>query len=309
MKKTRYRASASCFEPDLKQTIEIRRENLCSHIEQLLKEQSPDLLILPETAIVPDFEKHPSFSSEQVDGPTVKMISKIASDFSTNICIPIIENDNGCLYNSAVYVNRYGDTAGKYRKTVPTSAETDCGIKPGGASQPPITIDNLRIGTAICFDCNFPDLIWNYIKSGIDLLVFPAYTYAGKPIQFWALSCGVPLICSSPWESVIYNRDGSVLAAAGAETSTVKFGFHPDWIACTLDYQSRIYHLDDNQLKLREIFSSCGSKIDVRLIVKDARMMITVISEDLEIEQLERKFGLVPIQQYLRQSRSCLSPK
>lgn len=301
------RVAASCFEPDVTKTIELRRQDLGVHITELLEEQRPDLLVLPETVNIPDFEKHSSCGSESIDGPTVKMVSKIASDFSANICIPIIENDNGCLYNSAVYVNRCGHIAGKYRKAVPTPGERDCGIKPGGFSQSPVIIDNLSVGTAICFDHNYPDLIWNYIRSGIDLLVFPAYTYAGRLMQFWSFSCGVPLVCAFPWESVIYDRDGSTLVAAGTETSTVKLGYHSDWIACSLNLQSRIYHLDFNQLKLKDLNKKYGRKIDIRLMVRDARMMITVTSDDIEIDKLEKDEGLVGLQKYLRESRTGLT--
>ena len=300
------RLAASCFEPDLTTTLDLRRHDLGIHIAQLLKDQSPDLLILPEMVAIPDFEKHPLCGSESIDGPTVKMISKIASDFSTNICIPIIENDNGCLYNSAVYVNRDGNIAGKYRKAVPTAGEMDCGIKPGGFSQSPVIIDDISLGTAICFDHNFPDLIWNYIKSGIDLLVFPSYTYAGHLMRFWAFSCGVPLVCAFPWESVIYDRDGTTLAVGGSETSTIRLGFHSHWIACSVNFQSRIYHLDGNQLKLKDLNKKYGRKIDIRLMVRDARMMITAMSDDIEIDQLEKDEGLVGLQKYLRESRNRL---
>ncbi|MHB9071492.1 MAG: carbon-nitrogen hydrolase family protein [Sedimentisphaerales bacterium] len=300
----KYRVAASCFEPDLTQTVDSRRQALGLHITELLKEQTPDLLVLPEVVIVPDSEKHASCGSESISGPTVKMVSQIASDFSVNICIPIIEVDDGILYNTAVYVNRGGKIAGKYRKIVPTTGEVKKGIRPGNVAQKPIDLDGIRIGTAICFDQNFPDLIWNYINSGVDLLVFPSYTYAGHLMQSWAFNCGVPLVCAFPWESVIYDRDGSILAKAGTETSTVRFDFHPRWIACSLNFQSRIYHLDENQNKLKDIMTRYGNKIDIRLMVWDARMMITVVSEEIDIDQIEKAFGLLPLQEYLRESRA-----
>ncbi|OHB58861.1 MAG: hypothetical protein A2Y12_00390 [Planctomycetes bacterium GWF2_42_9] len=305
MKFKRYRVAASCFEPDLNHTIDKRRELLRIHVIELLKEQSPDLLVLPETTIVPDFDKHNFCASESISGPTVQMASGISKDFSTNICVSIIENDNGRLYNSTIYVNRSGSVAGKYRKAVPTSAERNLGIRPGEALQQPIVLDGMRIGTAICFDCNYQDLLWNYISAGIDLMVFPSYTYGGKLMEFWAFSSGVPLICAFPWESIIYDRDGNILIQAGTRTSTVEFGFHPRWIACTLNLESRIYHLDGNQLILKELFARYGGKIDVKLMEHDGRMMITVVSEDIDIDQLEQEIHILPLQKYLRESRIC----
>ena len=161
MKTKKYRVAASCFEPDTSQVINRRRQALRFHVTELLEEQAPDLLILPETVIIPDFDAHDCCGAEPVDGPTVKMMSEIARNFSANICIPIIEADEGMLYNSAIYVDRRGNIVGKYRKHVPMDMEIKCGIRPGGAGQQPVFLDGLRAGTAICFDQNYPDLIWN----------------------------------------------------------------------------------------------------------------------------------------------------
>ena len=120
----------------------------------------------------------------------------------------------------------------------------------------------------------------------------------------WAFNCGVPMVCAFPWESAIYDRDGSILAKAGTMTDTVRFGHHSAWIACNINFQSRVYHLDRNQDRLKKIVARYGGKVDVRLMVRDARMMITIVSDDIEIDQLEQEVGLVPLQQYLRESRA-----
>ena len=300
----KYRAAASCFEPDTAHNIDQRRNALRAHITGLLEEQRADLLVLPETVIVQGLEGLHRCGAEPVDGPTVKMVSEIAAGFSANICVPIIEEDERALYNSAIYVDRRGGVAGKYRKRVPMNTEMERGIRPGEPAQQPVVLDGLRVGTAICFDENFPDLMWDWIASGVDLLAFPAYTYAGELMRNWALNCGVPLICAFPWESVIYDRDGSTLAQAGTHTDTVRFGYHHPWIACEVNFRSRIYHLDENQARLKEVAARYGAKVDIRLMVRDGRMMITAIAGDVELDELERDMGLVPLQEYLRASRA-----
>ena len=299
-----YRVAASCFAPDESHAIGQRREALRIQMTQLLEEQRPDLLVLPETVIAHGLDHQDRWGAEPVDGPTVAMVSGLATAFQTNICVPIVEDDAGVLYNSAIYIDRCGRVVGKYRKRIPTVGETERGVRPGGTDQQPVVLDGLRIGTAICFDENFPDLVWSWIASGIDLLTFPAYTYAGDLMRSWAINCGVPLICAFPWESVIYDRDGAILAIAGTETSTVRLGHHPLWIACNLNFRSRIYHLDENQAKLKEMAARYGGRVAVRLMVRDGRMMITVVSDDVEIDRLEREMDLVPLQEYLRDSRA-----
>jgi len=208
------------------------------------------------------------------------------------------------LYNTAVYVNRNGNVIGKYRKHTPTKRELALGIRAGTAAPDTLLVDGLRVGTAICMDENYPDIMWNYVAKGVDLLVFPSYTYGGALIGNWALTCGVPLVCAFPWEAVIYDRDGSTMAIGGSRTATVLFGHHPPWIARELDMQSRIYHLDQNQLKLSDMMGKYGRKIDYQLMVREARVRITVRSEELDIEQLEKEFGLVGWQQYISETRA-----
>ena len=150
----------------------------------------------------------------------------------------------------------------------------------------------------ICFDQNIPDQIWHWILAGIDLLVFPAYTFAGDLMRNWAINCGVPLICAFPWESVIYDRDGSTLARAGSLTSTVRLGYHVPWVACTLNLRRRSYMLNENQERLKELMERYGSKVDVRLMERDGRMMLTICADELDWDHIERELGLVPLQTF-----------
>ena len=298
-----FRVAASCFEPQASQSLAERRAALQEHVSQLLRAVRPDLLVLPEEVISIGIPAAHGRGAEPITGPTVAAMIEMAGAFKANICIPIIEDDGGAWHNTAVYVGRDGQIAGCYRKQVPTPGEIDDGIRPGGAGQPAMVIDGLRVGTSICFDHNFPDQIWHWISAGIDLLVFPAYTFAGDLMRNWAINCGVPLICAFPWESVIYERDGSTLAKAGSLTSTVGLGYHVPWIACTLNLKRRIYHLDENQKRLKELTDRYGSEVDVCLMERDGRMMLTICTDELDWDHIERDLGLVPLQTYLRNSR------
>ena len=298
-----YRVVASCFEPDIAQSIDERRDSLKAHLSALLEEQKPDLVVVPELAVIPDLHEQPNLGAEPVDGPTISMVVELAKMFSSNICMPIMEQDGDKKFNTAIFIDREGRIAGKFRKYVPTKGELDLGVSPGESSPEPVILDGLRIGTAICYDENFPDLMWNWMEKGVDLLLFPSYTYGGKMMQSWAVNCGVPLVVAFPWESVIYDRDGSILADGGTWTTTVRFGFHPAWVARDLNMQSRIYHLDYNQTKILEMGKKYGDKIDIRLMVREARMQITVLSDELDIDRLEREMQIVPLGEYLLNTR------
>lgn len=303
MRLCRYRVAASCFEPDPAQSREQRREALRAHLVQLFEEQRPDLVVLPELVLIPDFREQPDCGAEALEGPTVCLVAALARKYRANVCAPIVEAEGERRHNTAVYVDREGRVAGKYRKSVLTGGELDAGLQPGEGGQGPAELDGLRIGTAICFDHNFPDLLWPWIEAGVDLLVYPAYTYGGTLMRQWAITAGVPLVCAFPWESALYDRDGSLLAVGGTKTDTVRFGHHRPWIAWTLNLQSRVYHLDFNQEKLPELAARYGGKVEVRLSVRDARFLLSAVAEEVDLDVVEQELGLVPLQDYLRASR------
>lgn len=305
MKPRDYRVAASCFEPDPAHDLARRREALSAHVSELLSEVRPDLLVLPEAVVASGLDERVRWGAEPLAGGTVPLMAELAAAFKTNLCVPIIEDDAGTLYNTAVYLDRSGRIAGSYRKRVLTLGELERGLRPGAAEPPPVVLDGVRIGTAICFDENFPDQIWSWIEAGVDLLVFPSYTFAGELMYAWAIHCGVPLVCAFPCESVIYDRDGGILAKAGSLTTTVQFGHHPRWIAATLSFRSRIYHLDYNQEHFTALRARYGATVDIRTMERDGRFMLSTRSDGVDLDALERELGLTPLQTYLRDSRAA----
>lgn len=300
-----YRVASSCFEPDPTHDLPTRRIALRAHVTELLAEVRPDLLVLPEVVVAIGLGEKARWGAEPVDAGTVPLMAELATEFKTNICVSIIEDDDGTLHSTAVYLDRSGRIAGVYRKRAITLDALNRGLRPGAMEQPPVVLDGLRIGTAICFDENFPDQIWSWIDAGVDLLVFPSYTFAGELMRAWAINCGVPLVCAFPWESAIYNRDGGAIAKAGALTTTVRFGHHPPWIAATLDFRSRIYHLDYNQRHLKALRARYGAKLDIRTMERDGRFMLTAHADEVDLDTIERELGFTPLQTYLREARAA----
>jgi len=67
--------------------------------------------------------------------------------------------------------------------------------------------------------------------------------------------------------------------------------------------RSRVYHLDGNQEKLGALAARYGSTVDVRVMVRDGRMLLSAAG-GADIERVERELGLTPLQEYLRAGRS-----
>jgi len=68
--------------------------------------------------------------------------------------------------------------------------------------------------------------------------------------------------------------------------------------------QKRIYHLDTNQDKLKEIAKRYSDTLDIRLMTHDGRFMLTSVSDAVDLDQVDQEMDLIPLQKYLRDSRA-----
>ena len=119
-----------------------------------------DLIALPET-----WRGQGSNTQETLDGPTIQAISALARKHNTYIVCPIDRTDGPHRRNSAVLVDRQGRVIMTYDKVYPYWSEFD--LHPpvqAGHDVPVHQADFGRIGIAICFDVNFPD-VWQRLAD------------------------------------------------------------------------------------------------------------------------------------------------
>jgi N-carbamoylputrescine amidase len=124
-------------------------------------------------------------SAEEVPGPSVNRMARVAQQTQTVIVFPLFERAAGDYYNAAVVLGPDGRTIGKYRKSsIPTTQLISGGseqfyFKPGDLGYPVFeTPFGLRIGIIICYDRNEVEPARCIGLNGADVLFVPVATVA-----------------------------------------------------------------------------------------------------------------------------------
>jgi predicted amidohydrolase len=118
------------------------------------------------------------FESQPRDGPAIKELVAYLGKLDTDMAISVglAEKYGGCIYNTQVLLDRRGERY-FYRKSHWPHAEM--GTWSCGDRYPVHRFQDFCIGTAICYDNNFPEVHRIYALEGADLLLAP-YAYGGK---------------------------------------------------------------------------------------------------------------------------------
>ena len=126
------------------------------------------------------------------DGPTIKLMQKLAKEHKMILIVPIYEVDmTGVYYNTAAVIDEHGEYLGKYRKHhIP---HCDPGFwekfyfKPGNLGYPVFETSAGKIGVYICYDRHFPEGARELGLNGAEIVFNPSATVAGLSEYLWKL--------------------------------------------------------------------------------------------------------------------------
>lgn len=242
----------SAVQPPLlrRETVaEAQAAHLAAATELLLEAASrdTDLAVLPEMFNLFGARLTPEdyAAAEDVDGPTVTAMRRLATAHRLAIVLPIYRHDAaGLLRNSAVVIDRAGAVAGCYDKVHPTRGEMSHGVVPGD-NWPVFELDFGRVGVMICHDNSFVEAARCLALGGAEVIAWP-HVQSGWGDVVWditlrsrAIDNGVFLVSScyavrgeGAWRpgmmvgrSGVVGQDGFILAEmsrnAGVATATV----------------------------------------------------------------------------------------
>ena len=141
-----------------------------------------DLVVLPETWTGHD-------APETLEGKTITTVAVLARKHNAYIVCPLDRKEGNRRYNSAVLIDRKGRVAGVYDKVFPYWSEFDL-VPPVdiGGKVPVFEADFGRLGIAICFDVNFPEVWQALADHGAELVVWPSAYSAGSSLQAHAIN-------------------------------------------------------------------------------------------------------------------------
>ena len=132
------------------------------------------------------------FTEPVPDGPTVKLMQKLAKKHKMVLIVPIYEvEQSGFYYNTAAVIDADGKYLGKYRKnhiphTKPGFWEKFY-FKPGNLGYPVFETAYAKVGVYICYDRHFPEGARALGLAGAEVVFNPSATVAGLSEYLWKL--------------------------------------------------------------------------------------------------------------------------
>ena len=131
-------------------------------------------------------------TAERIDGPTTKLMQKLAKKHQMVIVSPIYETPStGTYYNTAAVIDADGKLLGTYRKNhIPHCAPgfwEKFYFKPGNLGYPVFQTRYAKVGVYICYDRHFPDGARILGLNGAEIVFNPSATVKGLSEYLWKL--------------------------------------------------------------------------------------------------------------------------
>ena len=126
------------------------------------------------------------------DGPTTKLMQKIAAKHRMVIVLPVYEEHMpGVFFNTAAVIDADGSYLGKYRKHHIPHCHPGFWEKfyftPGDLGYPVFETKYARVGVYICYDRHFPEGARILGLNGAEIVFNPSATVAGLSEHLWEL--------------------------------------------------------------------------------------------------------------------------
>ncbi|KAJ8718355.1 hypothetical protein PYW08_002592 [Mythimna loreyi] len=208
--------------------IDKQRDAIFFKVEKLIDiaaSEGVNILCLQETWPMPFFlctgekEEWKEFAEAADNGPSFQFLSKLAKKYKMIIVSPILENDNGVWWNTAVVIDENGNYLGKHRKnhlpSVGSFSETAYYL-PGNIGHPVFETKYAKIAINICYGRHHA-LNWlMFGLNGAEIVFNPAATVPEFGESFWGIETRNAAIANSYFTCSI-NR-------VGTEVFTTKVG-------------------------------------------------------------------------------------
>ena len=133
-------------------------------------EELTDLVVLPEM-FTTGFTMDAQSQAEQMNGPSVKWMRKVATNRKVNLCGSLIIEDNGRFFNRFIVMKPDGSHESYDKRHLFRYANEDRHYSAGSEIMA-FDINSFRICPMICYDLRFP--VWSRNRDRYDLLLYVA---------------------------------------------------------------------------------------------------------------------------------------
>lgn len=278
------------------------RDKMVADLE-LAAQAKPDLIALPETFNMGGYpwEQWPD-NADTIPGPLFDAAAEVAAKHKCYICLPILENDGGKLFNTAAFIDRAGNCIGKYHKYQPTIGEIEAGIIPGVDAET-FDTDFGKVGAAICFDLKFNEVGARLAANGAQLVVFASAFIGGDRLLHWARDYGFYILSSCTARSYLVDMAGRFLGDTGWEHNQVRSGLLPPILSQVINIDRMHFHLDYNQNKFQDILKKYGPGVEIENHYPEAHFTMASLMDDVTVADIVKEFELETWTEYVKRAR------
>lgn len=175
------------------------REETLIRAEKMVREAAmggASVVVLPEMFFCPYRTESFPLYAETADGPSLRALSRWASDYQVILIggsIP--ERDGERLYNSCFVFDRDGSLLARHRKAhlfdidLPDNTFRESDTFTAGGDYCVFDTDLGRMAVAICFDLRFPEYLRGLARRGAEVILLPAQFTASTGKAHWELLC------------------------------------------------------------------------------------------------------------------------
>jgi hypothetical protein len=252
-----------------------------------------DLIALPETWTGQNLNR-----PETIDGLTITAMSGIARRHGTWIVCPLDRIDGNKRVNSAVLINREGRVAGVYDKVYPYWNEFALTqLVEIGTNTPVFETDFGKVGMAICFDANFPEVWKGLADNGAELVVWPSAYSAGTTLQSHALVNHFAIVTSTQTtDCIVYDIDGGEILYETNDDVNIS--------RITLDLDRGIYHENFNMDKREKLLAEHPDDVEVeKHLPREQWFILRAKRSGVSARALAKQYGLEELRDYVDRSR------
>ncbi|GEM_PF-1485370 len=219
------------------------------------------------------------------------------------VTAPVYVREGKGILNCFYLIGKSGDVLGRYVKTYPARGELDEGVLPASHNDL-ISWEGLRVGGAICFDMNFPELFQSQRQGGAELFLCPSLFHGGSQVNYFASSLQRPVVVSYPAWSRIIDIMGREVAGGGYRHETLRFGFGAPVYTADVNFDKQLFPLDcGNERKMVDIQRRYGGSVRLETDQDACTFALESLSADLPVRRIIEEFGLVTMDEYMAQYR------
>lgn len=230
--------------------------------------------------------------------PFAAAVGKLAREVKAALVVPLLERHLGQVYNSVPVVDRTGKLVMVYRKNYPTPGELKAGVTPGW-EVPVAVCDGVRVGAAVCFDANYPQVVAELERQAARMVFWPSMFWGGRLLQHWCLRYGFYMAVAYAAESAVIDMSGRYLVRQGLDTTQVRGKRLPPWAVAEVNADREVFHLDSNQDKFPAMRAKYGPDVEIEVHQPEAFFLLASRRAGLSVEDVAREFRMETLRDYL----------